>query len=452
LNAEGRYTALTASVQEAAMGRDPFDAMKIAARCIEQTASLHLPDGERPPAVDSFQPFPENGLRAYLQRWCEHNPKPVVLFLDEVDALRDDNFLAMLYQLRSGFTLREHGGFPQSMALIGLRDVRDYKIRIRPESESLGTGSPFNIKSKSLFMEGFSAAEVKAELFRLSQGQPWLTNALAAQIVHEILANDVSQPITLDLVQRAREELIERRDTHLDSLVDKLREPRVQAVVEAIINGTAPDFNVFDEQVNYCADLGLVTRSNPVRFANPIYQEIVPRVLSLGFQRNIPEDYSELAWYLRPAATGDQAGDSGGKRLDMDALLRAFVTFYRRHSDAWLERYDFREVGRQLLLMAFLQRIVNGGGRVEREMAVGRGRADLVIEFGPERFALELKLKTRADAEAKGRVQLARYLDRLGLEHGYLLLFETDPTIPWEDRLRWEELDEGNRRITLIGL
>jgi hypothetical protein len=425
--------------------------------------------------VAELDPFPVNGLMDYLQRWCEHNPKPVVLFLDEVDALRDDNFLAMLYQLRSGFTLREHGGFPQSMALIGLRDVRDYKIRIRPDSESLGTGSPFNIKSKSLFMEGFSAAEVndlldqhgsetgqwfpaevKAELFRLSQGQPWLTNALAAQIVHEILANDVSQPITLDLVHRAREELIERRDTHLDSLVDKLREPRVQAVVEAIINGAAPDFNVFDEQVNYCADLGLITRSNPVRFANPIYQEIVPRVLSLGFQRNIPEDYSELAWYLRPDPSGGPngapTGGTTGARLDMDALLRAFVTFYRRHSDAWLERYDFREVGRQLLLMAFLQRIVNGGGRVEREMAVGRGRADLVIEFGPDRFALELKLKHDRFSEPEGREQLARYLDRLGLEHGYLLLFETDPTIPWEDRLRWEELDEGNRRITLIGL
>lgn len=89
---------------------------------------------------------------------------------------------------------------------------------------------------------------------------------------------------------------------------------------------------------------------------------------------------------------------------------------------------------------------------MEREMAVGRGRADLVVEFGSDRFALELKLKTRPDAEAKGRVQLARYLERLGLQHGYLLLFETNPSIPWEERLRWEELDENGRRITLIGL
>lgn len=75
LNAERRYTALTASVQEAAMGRDPFDAMKIAARCIEQTASRLLPEAERPPAVDSLQPFPENGLRAYLQHCTERTAR-----------------------------------------------------------------------------------------------------------------------------------------------------------------------------------------------------------------------------------------------------------------------------------------------------------------------------------------------------------------------------------------
>ncbi|MCP4695629.1 MAG: hypothetical protein GY862_02100 [Gammaproteobacteria bacterium] len=70
-------------------------------------------------------------------------------------------------------------------------------------------------------------------------------------------------------------------------------------------------------------------------------------------------------------------------RLDMDALLQAFQKFYRRHSEAWLSKYDFREAGRQLLLMAFLQRIVNAKGRIEREMAIGNGSCDLlVLDFG----------------------------------------------------------------------
>jgi hypothetical protein len=107
-----------------------------------------------------------------------------------------------------------------------------------------------------------------------------------------------------------------------------------------------------------------------VRFANPIYQEIIPRVLSAAFAESLPSDLVDSLWYIKEG------------RLDMNALLLAFQKFYRRHSEAWLEKYDFREAGRQLLLMAFLHRIVNG--RIEREMAVGNGRCDLLIEYGDE--------------------------------------------------------------------
>ena len=134
------------------------------------------------------------------------------------------------------------------------------------------------------------------------------------------------------------------------------------------------------------------------------------------------------------------------------ALLKAFQSFYREHAEAWLERYDFREVGRQLLLMAFLQRIINGGGRIEREMAVGNGRCDLSVDYGRDRFVLELKLRRSPADEPRGLQQIARYLDRLGLEHGYLLLFEVDPVRSWDERLRWEMHEQDGKRITLVGL
>lgn len=163
-------------------------------------------------------------------------------------------------------------------------------------------------------------------------------------------------------------------------------------------------------------------------------------MLSYGWQLSIPTDYTELTGYLRDG------------RLDMDALLKAFQKFYRHHSEAWLEKYDFREVGRQLLLMAFLQRVVNGGGRIEREMAVGNGRCDLWIEFGSEQFVLELKLTHHPWSEEDGLEQLARYLSRLNLAHGYLLLFTLNLALPWEERLRWEEREQDGKRITLVGM
>ena len=459
LNREGRYSALQVNIQAAASGRDVDQAMQIVAGALFRASERHLPVEEQPDDPGPVPAFSAAGsLEGYLTRWTRNNPKPIVLFIDEADSLFDDLFLALLRQLRAGFEARPEA-FPQSVALVGLRDVRDYKIRIRPENASLGTGSPFNIKSKSFFMMGFTRQEVDSlldqhteetgqefslpvrdEIWRLCQGQPWLTNALSHQIVAEVLHNDFSQEITLEHVIRAREALIQQRDTHLDSLVDKLREPQIALVVRAIINGKMTDYDTFDDAAVYAHDLGLITKGNPVRFANPIYQEIVPRVMAAGFERGIPTDFTDQSWYITEGC------------LDMDALLKSFQEFYRENSEAWLEKYDFREVGRQLLLMAFLQRILNSGGRIEREMAVGNGRCDLVVFYGPDRFVLELKIKRTATDRDRGIKQLLRYLDRLGRSQGYLLLFENDDTLPWEQRLQWETIEEQGKRITLVGM
>ncbi len=457
LNQEGKYTALTVNIQAAASGRDSDHAMQIAATYIYNQARHHLPNSEWPAAVTEVSPG-FGSFNGYLQQWAEQNSKPIVLFIDEADSLMDDLFLTLLRQLRAGFEARPKG-FPQSLALVGLRDVRDYKIRVRPERDSLGTGSPFNVKTESLFMLGFTEAEVNAllsqhtqetgqffpaevrqEIYRLTQGQPWLTNALARQIVAKVLQNDFSQPITLAQVAQAKEELIQRRDTHLDSLIDKLREPRVKTVVEAIIKGELLEFDKLNDEVAYTCDLGLITHRPPIRFANPIYQEIIPRVLSYGFQISFPNDIVEPLWYIK------------NKRLNLDALLVAFQKFYRRNSEAWLAKYDFREVGRQLLLMAFLQRIINAGGRIEREMAIGNGRCDLWIEYGGEQFVIELKLYRDEYTREDGLEQTARYLSRLGLSQGYLIIFETRSGKTWEERIFRETVEVDGKTIMVMGM
>ncbi|MEE4358128.1 MAG: ATP-binding protein [Desulfococcaceae bacterium] len=461
LNQKGKYTALQVNIQEAASGTSPEKAMKIAAGAIYFQAEKYLPPDERPEnTAEIGQEEFEKGhsLRGYLKRWCQNNPKPVVLFIDEADSLMDDLFLTLLRQLRSGFEGRPQS-FPQSVALVGLRDIRDYKIRIRPEKESMGTGSPFNVKSKSFFMGGFTfeetcglldehkkesgqafSTEIQKEIFRLSAGQPWLTNALANQIVFEILKNDCTKEITHDHVIQAKELLIQRRDTHLDSLIDKLNEAKIKPLAEAIISGNAPEFDSLNDSVAYARDLGLIAPDPPVRFANPIYQEIIPRVLSFGFQEMLPQDIVQPQWYIKE------------NRLDMDALLTAFQKFYRRHSESWLKKYSFRETGRQLLLMAFLQRIINSGGRIEREMAAGNGRCDLWIEYGGEEHILELKLYHDQFTREDGLEQIARYMDQMGVPVGNLIIFETRSGISWEDRVCREEIASDGKQIILWGM
>ena len=65
----------------------------------------------------------------------------------------------MLRQLRDGYPNRPKN-FPLSVGLIGLRDVRDYKV-VSGGSERLNTASSFNIKVRSFTLRDFQAIEVE---------------------------------------------------------------------------------------------------------------------------------------------------------------------------------------------------------------------------------------------------------------------------------------------------
>ncbi len=126
----------------------------------------------------------------------------------------------------------------------------------------------------------------------------------------------------------------------------------MRRVVEPLLSGG--DEGTFTARdLEYVRDLGLVSPDSPPRIANPIYAEVVPRELTYAAQAGLVHD---AAWYVN--ADGS---------LDVDKLLAAFQTFFREHSEHWIGRFDYAEAGPQLLLQAFLQRIVNGGGRIERE-------------------------------------------------------------------------------------
>ena len=385
---------------------------------------------------------PGTALRHALLRWSMADPRPLVLLIDEIDALVGDTLLAVLRQLRTGYVDRP-ARFPHSIILCGVRDVRDYRIHSTAENRLVLGGSAFNIKSESLRLGDFSEREIRALLTQhtaatgqafteeaqaligtRTAGQPWLVNALCydACFRHEP-GRDRARPITADAILAAQERLILRRDTHIDDLAHKLREERVRRVVEPILTGAA-ETACSDEDLAYVRDLGLVAQADggPPRIANPIYAEVVPRHLNYAVQAGLPY---QVAWYV--------GADDG---LDVEGLLAAFQEFFRdpEHSEHWVRRFEqYREAGPQLLLQAHLQRIVNGGGRIEREYALGRGRTDLLIVWpqgGRERrFVVECKVlrKGLERTIAEGVEQTRSYVDRCGAEAGHLIVFDRTP-------------------------
>ena len=408
---------------------------------------------------------PGQALRHALLRWCMADPRPLVLMMDEIDALIGDTLLAVLRQLRTGYVDRP-ARFPHSIILCGVRDVRDYRIHSSAENRLVLGGSAFNIKSESLRLGDFSEREIRALLAQHTDatgqafteeaqaligtrtaGQPWLVNALCydACFRHEP-GRDRERPITADAVLAAQERLILRRDTHIDDLAHKLREERVRRVVEPILTGAA-EIACSDEDLAYVRDLGLVAQADggPPRIANPIYAEVVPRHLNYAVQETLPQ---RMAWYLD--------ADEG---LDVEGLIAAFQEFFREHSEHWVQRFEqYHEAGPQLLLQAHLQRVVNGGGRIEREYALGRGRTDLLIVWpqggGERRFVVECKVlrKGLERTIAEGVEQTRGYMDQCGAEAGHLIVFDRTPDRPWAEKIFRRTPSEAGVPVTVWGM
>ncbi|MEM7532463.1 MAG: ATP-binding protein [Chloroflexota bacterium] len=90
-----------------------------------------------------------SALNSVLTRWSQHQTKPIVLLLDEVDSLVGDTLVSLLRQLRAGYNKRPER-FPQSIILCGVRDIQDYRIHASSEKAVITGGSAFNIKAESL--------------------------------------------------------------------------------------------------------------------------------------------------------------------------------------------------------------------------------------------------------------------------------------------------------------
>ncbi|MSQ48499.1 MAG: ATP-binding protein [Deltaproteobacteria bacterium] len=468
LNTSGEYRCVYVNVEVAQAAREDVSAaMQAILSTLGSWTQMTIQDDYVariwPDILREHGPFA--ALGEVLSRWSAAETKPVVLLIDEIDALIGDTLIAVLRQLRAGYQ-RRPAQFPQSVILCGVRDVRDYRIHSSRDKAIITGGSAFNVKAESLRLGDFIRADVETlyhqhtegtgqiftpealtYVWELTQGQPWLVNALGYETCFKMKAGrDRTQPITEEQVAEGKENLILRRETHLDQLADKLEEPRVQRVIEPLLAGEELTTGFDKDDVSYVLDLGLIrqTRAGAIRIANLIYQEVIPRELGWNIQSGMSE---QTQWYVTPEG-----------RLDMSKLLAAFQAFFREHSEHWVERFQYKEAGPQLLLQAFLQRIVNGGGRIEREYGLGHLRTDLLVIWpypeGVQRTVIELKVlhKSLEQTIHAGIEQTWQYLDRCGAAEGHLVIFDRTPGKPWEEKLFQRTETVQGTRIQVWGM
>jgi hypothetical protein len=131
--------------------------------------------------------------------------------------------------------------------------------------------------------------------------------------------------------------------------------------------------------------------------------------------------------------------------------MGAWQKFWRKDGHLAAEGFHYREAGPHLMLMAFLQRVVNSGGRVEREYGLGRGAIDLMLLWNDERYAVEVKLRRDTETEAEALEQIQYYLDKAGLDEGWLVLFDLRAELSWEDRLTLRHEQVEGKTVHVVG-
>ena len=387
LNADGKYRCLYINVEGAQTARGDVSAAVAAVFDeITRRARIMLGDDTLQALQDKILPYrsPNMALNLLLTNWAAADSTPLVLLVDEIDTMIGDSLISVLRQLRAGYDSRPTH-FPQSVILCGVRDVRDYRIFSAKDQDYTSGGSAFNIKAESLRLGDFTEVEFRALLaqhttetgqeieptaidrvWELTRGQPWLVNALAQQACFKDKSGrDRSRAISATAIDDAKETLILKRVTHLDQLAATLRKDRVRRVIEPMLADSDALLDVPEDDLSYVCDLGFVRDDGERRIANPIYREVIPRQLTHGVQGSIMR---------RAASFVDGQG-----WLDVPKLMADFQDYFRQHSEAWEMTVTYMEASAQLLLHAYLQKVLNSGGRIEREYAMGRGRTDLLL-------------------------------------------------------------------------
>jgi hypothetical protein len=347
--------------------------------------------------------------------------------------------------------------------LCGVRDIKDYRIQTSGKDIITG-GSAFNIKAESLRIGDFSKEDIinlysqhtqetgqkfDEECFDLvmdyTNGQPWLVNALAYEVTYKIKENrNRSIIITPKMLEEAKERLILSRQTHLDQLADKLKEDRVRRIILPMVIGDDIEHNKDD--ADYCIDLGLLKRvKDGLKISNQIYQEVIPRELTEVGQDMFLSKY-------RP----DWINKDGS--INIRTLLTLFKDFWNENSAIWASHIaGYQEAAPQLVTQAFLQRVANGSGFINREYGLGRKRTDLMLKWKYDKddqtvyqkVVMELKvINQKLNYEKvlqEALQQTAIYAKTCGVIEANLLIFDRDKSQNWS-------ADEPNEIIEHDGI
>jgi len=386
-------------------------------------------------APNSNMPVPTVADRNDFFDWLREICKSckLVLLIDEVDAAPETVVIGFLAGLREMYLRRSRNRqpAPHAVALAGVHDIKNLRARYRDETKTIGSASPFNIaidyqlpafslkNIRQYYLQHTAATgqefedEVISRVHEVTNGHPWLVSVLAKLLVEKIVPNRKHR-VRHDHVESAIQELLASRNPNFESLFKNARRPNLLPIVLDLLEGKHRQYNIQNDAIDLGVKYGIfAAKDRQLILANPIYAQVLYR----NFEKELEEfDVSDLV-------AANRFRDANG-HLDFRRVLDKFQAFMKAKGAAVSKHRGFHEATGQLLLLSYLDLLVNGKGWTFKEPQSGEGRIDVVCCYGRQKEVVELKLWYGERRYAAGLSQLTKYLDREGLDHGYLFVFD----------------------------
>ncbi len=366
-----------------------------------------------------------------LSNICGISPRPVVLMIDEVDSASNNQvFIDFLAQLRGFYLEREDVPIFHSVILAGVYDIKNLKLKLRPETEHL-YNSPWNIAADFDIDMSFSSAQIMSMLEEYEED--YHTGMSTAKMAEEIYQYTSGYPVLVSAickfidektqkawsgagVEEAVKKILTDHSPLFESMIRHLAEyPFMKQMFQAILfQGKEFSYNPDTKEINLSHMFGYaVNRSGKVQIANRIFEMRL-------YNYFLSED--ELSSGIGTLAQRDKNYFIRDGRLDMDMTLKKFVEYftdiYSGNDDRFIEKH-----GRKIFLM-FLRPIINGTGNyyIEAQTRDAR-RTDVIVDYLGEQFIVELKIWYGDEYNKRGEAQLSEYLDYYRKDRGYMLSF-----------------------------
>lgn len=375
-----------------------------------------------------------------LSRLCKTAEKPIVLLIDEVDSASNNQvFLDFLAVLRGYYLDRKNSPIFHSVVLAGVYDIKNLKLKLRPESEHQ-YNSPWNIAAKFNIDMSFSAAQIASMLkeyegdnrtgmdisavseciYDYTSGYPYLVSAICKLLDEEISEtgqlSDGKNVWSQEGVSEAVKQILNESAPLFESMIRQLSEnPDMKQMLYAVLfQGKRISYNAFNRTIQLTAMFGyIVNKGGSIQVSNRIFETCLYNLF-------LSED--ELTNAIYNQAQANQQQFLCGGRLDMDMVLKKFVDYFTEIYGGNDERF-VEESGRKLFLL-YLKPIINGTGNyyIEARTRDAR-RTDVIVDYLGEQFIIELKIWHGNEYNERGEKQLADYLDCYHQNKGYMLSF-----------------------------